>query len=376
MSPWPGKYVIGLTGNIAAGKSVVRRMLEHLGAYGIDADALAHRALAPGAPGYQPVIDYFGKYIVDSSGQINRGRLGRLVFSDPEALAKLESIVHPLVRQGIDMFVRRTKKRVIVIEAIKLLEGDLRNACDSIWVTHASANVRLQRLVEKRGMGELEARQRIAAQGNPNDKLAAADVVIRNDRSFEQTWKQVLEGWQRIFPTDDTEPLKITADKDELVVQRARPSQAQQIAQLIQRLTNGNRQMTRGDIMAEFGEKAFLLLFKGEQPVGLLGWQVENLVTRTTDFFLEKGVPLSDAAERLIGQVESASAELQSEASLLFLPKEFSNQDLVWQNLGYTKRSVDSLSVRAWQDAARESAVPGTQLLFKQLRVDRVLRPI
>ena len=90
MSNWPGKIVIGLTGNIATGKSVVRKMLEHLGAYGIDADSLAHRAIAKGAPGYQPVIDTFGRWILDAQGQIDRAKLGKLVFSDPEALKSLE----------------------------------------------------------------------------------------------------------------------------------------------------------------------------------------------------------------------------------------------------------------------------------------------
>jgi dephospho-CoA kinase len=94
MSAWPGKYVIGLTGNIATGKSVVRKMLEHLGAYGIDADALGHRAMAKGAPGYKPIVKTFGEWILGPDGQINRSRLGKIVFSDPEALAALESILH------------------------------------------------------------------------------------------------------------------------------------------------------------------------------------------------------------------------------------------------------------------------------------------
>src|SRR5574341_2224193 len=84
MSAWPGKYVIGLTGNIATGKSVVRRMLEHLGAYGIDADALGHRAIAQGAPGYRPVLDTFGKWILGDDGQIDRAKLARVVFADTE----------------------------------------------------------------------------------------------------------------------------------------------------------------------------------------------------------------------------------------------------------------------------------------------------
>src|SRR5689334_2556895 len=87
LSNWPGKYVIGLTGNIATGKSVVRRMLEHLGAYTIDADALSHRVISRGAPGYQPVLETFGKWLLDKDGQINRDKLGSLVFADKEALA-------------------------------------------------------------------------------------------------------------------------------------------------------------------------------------------------------------------------------------------------------------------------------------------------
>src|SRR5512141_1238742 len=102
MSAWPGKYVIGLTGNIGTGKSVVRRMLEHMGAYGIDADALAHRAMANGAPGYGPVVAAFGSFVVEAGGEIDRTRLGRIVFNDPDALKILEGIIHPLVGQAVD----------------------------------------------------------------------------------------------------------------------------------------------------------------------------------------------------------------------------------------------------------------------------------
>ena len=88
MSRWAGKYVIGLTGNIATGKSVVRKMLEHLGAYGIDADALGHRAYAKGAPAYPLVLKAFGEWILDEEGQIDRSRMARLAFSDPGALLR------------------------------------------------------------------------------------------------------------------------------------------------------------------------------------------------------------------------------------------------------------------------------------------------
>src|SRR6266498_4979287 len=115
VSNWPGKYVIGLTGNIATGKSVVRRMLEHLGAYTIDADALSHRVISKGAPGYQPVLETFGKWLLDKDGQVDRNKLGRLVFADGTALTQLEGIVHPYVEQAINLLVKRATQKVIVI---------------------------------------------------------------------------------------------------------------------------------------------------------------------------------------------------------------------------------------------------------------------
>src|SRR5512133_2420225 len=107
MSAWPGKFVIGLTGNIGTGKSVVRKMLEHLGGYGIDADALANRATSKGSPAYQPVVNMFGKFILGPDDQIDHSRLARLVFTDPDALAQLEAVVHPLVSQALDILIRR-----------------------------------------------------------------------------------------------------------------------------------------------------------------------------------------------------------------------------------------------------------------------------
>ena len=377
MSAWPGKYVIGLTGNIATGKSVVRKMLEHLGAYGIDADALSHRATSKGAPGYQKVVDTFGKWILDKDGQIDRAKLGRLVFADPDALKTLEAIIHPLVRDAIDILVRRSKQKVVVIEAIKLLEGELYTYCDTIWVTDAPQNVQMQRLVQRRKMPPEVARERILAQSPQADKLAKADVVIQNGGSFEETWKQVAAAWQVTVPAEAVKPeRKQVEGKGKFSVQRARPQEAAQIAEFITRITKGKRSLTRTDIMAAFGEKAFLLLLVGEKLVGLLGWQVENLVARVDDVFVEPRLPLAEAMKALTEEVERASKELQCEAALLFLPPDLAQHQDVWQSLGYDARTVKDLGVRAWQDAAMESMKPGTVMLFKQLRKDRVLRPV
>jgi dephospho-CoA kinase len=377
MSAWPGKYVIGLTGNIATGKSVVRKMLEHLGAYGIDADALAHRAIANDAPGFQPVLDIFGSWVLAADGQIDRTRLAKIVFSDSEALERLEAIVHPLVGGAIDLLVRRASQKVIVIEAIKLLEGPLHMACDNIWVTTAPGETQLRRLRVKRGMSVEVARQRIAAQPPQALKIEAADVVIENNGTFEATWKQVLAAWHRTIPGEAVEPVRpVPAAEGRLVVERAGPRQADEIAALITDISKGRRTMSGADVMAGFGEKAFLLLKLDERLVGLAGWQVENLVARVSDVFLEPGLALGEAVRVLMNEIEIASRELQSEVLLLFLPPHLGRHNAVWDALGYSPRNPQDLKVSAWEEAALESMPVGTVMFYKRLRKDRVLKPV
>jgi dephospho-CoA kinase len=376
MSAWPGKYVIGLTGNIATGKSVVRKMLEHLGAYGIDADALAHRAIAPGSPGYQPVVEFFGNWIVAEDGQIDRSRLAKIVFNEPEALLQLEKFVHPLVEQAVDLFIRRSKHKVVVIEAIKLFEGNLIKQCDSVWVTYAPEEVQLKRLLQKRGMKEEVARQRIAAQSPQSEKVDKADQVIYNHGSFEDTWQKVYTAWLKKFPEAEEIAPDQATKIGELVVQRARPHQSNDIASFIREQSKGVRKLVASDIMAAFGEKAFLLLKSNNQVCGVVGWKVENLVACTDELYLDRQIPFLEGMRFLIEEVERASKELQCEISLLFLPPEFSRQESLLSQLGYQHRTIQSLGVHAWEEAALEVLNPGSKMYFKQLRQDRVLRPV
>lgn len=377
MSHLPGKFIIGLTGNIATGKSVVRRMLEHLGAYTVDADALSHRAIAKGAPGYQPVLNEFGKWLLDKEGQIDRTKLGRLVFSDSEALGKLEDIVHPLVRQATDMLVQRARQPVIVVEAIKLLESDLRQLCDAIWVTDAPQEVQVERLIRKRGLTRDEALQRIMAQSAQMEKVAAAGVVIRNTGSYEDLWKQVTTQWKKISPSGDTIPVVQKTETGRLEIQRGRPRDSKSIAELVTRLSKGAKSMTTDDVMASFGDKAYMLLRMQARLVGIAGWQVENLVARTTDLYLEDDLDPVHGLEALISEVERASRDLQCEASLVFPSEELAAHSEAWAKLGYERRAPEALGVQAWQDAALESMpARGALPYFKQLRQDRVLRPI
>jgi dephospho-CoA kinase len=379
VSNWPGKYVIGLTGNIATGKSVVRRMLEHLGAYTIDADALSHRVISKGAPGYQPVLDAFGKWLLGPDGQINRAKLGHVVFTDKEALKQLEAIIHPYVTQAVDILVRRANQKVIVIEAIKLLESELRRHCDTVWVTDAPPHVQVERLMRKRGLTQEEATQRVQMQAAQKDKLDAANVVITNNGSYDDLWKQVSEAWKQISPAQESGPttqVVIKPAAGSLSLQRGKPRDAQKIADLITRLSKGKQTMTKDQAMEAFGEKAFLLLLMDNNLVGIAGWQVENLVARVTDLFLDHGIAPDQALPLMIHEVERASGDLQCEASLVFPPIDLVGFDSIWKHLGYERRSPDALGVQAWEDAARESMPKGSALFFRQLRTDRVLRPI
>ena len=381
MSNWPGKIIIGLTGNIATGKSVVRRMLEHLGAYTIDADALAHRVISKGAPGYQPVLDKFGTWLLDKDGQIDRVKLGKLVFADGQALAQLEDIVHPYVGQAVDMLIKRSTQSVVVVEAIKLLESNLRGMCDTVWVTDADQKVQIERLVTKRKMSQDDAVQRIHSQSAQKEKLAVAKVIITNNGSMEDLWKQVNDAWKHISPAAEAEPVtqilsKPETGKQTFSLQRGKPRDSQKIADLITKLSKGKRSMTRDEVMDAFGEKAFLLLQLGNDLVGVAGWQVENLVARTIDLYLDPKATADKALPLLLNEVERASGELQCEASLVFPPIELVGFDAVWKQLGYERRTPEALDAQAWTDAAIESMPKGSALFFKQLRVDRVLRPI
>lgn len=383
MSAWPDKFVIGLTGNIASGKSVVRRMLEHAGAFGIDADALSHRAIEKDAPGYNAVVRAFGKYILKENGEIDRGKLGQIVFADPEGLKLLESIVHPIVREAVDILARKSKHRVVVIEAIKLLESPLRQACDIIWVVTASEAVQLARLKNKRGMDATQAKARMAAQSPQAEKAAAADTVIDNSGSIEETWEQVKKAWKILFPqaAGETVPTRLRGAVTQglaagMQVMRARPRQADQIADFMAANNGAQPSPNSHDVLNAFGDKAFLLL-QGEGGLnGLLGWKVENLVARVDDIHLGKGLRLDENLPFLIGEVEEASRELQCEVALIFVDPQLAAHRDLWISMGYEERLPQELTIMAWQEAAIESARKGSVMLFKQLRADRVLRPI
>lgn len=199
-------YTIGLTGNIATGKTVVATMLAELGAEIIDADRLAHEAMKAGSPTWQRVVDEFGPDILQPDGEINRTDLGARVFADPEALTRLEAIVHPAVIAESERLLHSLREEsdspagvnVVVLEAIKLIESGMHQRCDELWVVTCPREQQLQRLVEKRGLSVADAELRIDAQPLQEEKIALADVVIDNSGALAQARAQVQREWERI----------------------------------------------------------------------------------------------------------------------------------------------------------------------------------
>jgi len=192
------KYLIGLTGNIAAGKSVVARMLAELGADVIDADALVHDLQRKGTPTYDAIVAEFGLGILRADGEIDRRALGAIVFADPTRLRALEAILHPAVLLESQRRISEAVANVAVYEAIKLIEAGRHTLCDAIWVVTAPRDVQLARLMRDRGLSEVEARQRINAQPPPEEKLKYATVVIDNGGSLEATRAQVERAYAAI----------------------------------------------------------------------------------------------------------------------------------------------------------------------------------
>jgi dephospho-CoA kinase len=197
--------IVGLTGGIAAGKSVVARRLAELGAVIVDADALAREVVEPGTPGLDAIRRRFGDAVIAPDGTLDRAALGAIVFSDAEARADLNGITHPAVRQRsrelFDAAAAANPEAVVVYDVPLLVEGTRTDEFDRIIVVHAARGERLRRLVELRGMAADEAARRIDAQATDEERLAVADDVIDTDGTLDQTLRQVDALWDRLRAT-------------------------------------------------------------------------------------------------------------------------------------------------------------------------------
>ncbi len=190
---------LGLTGGIGAGKSEVTRLLASYGAVVIDSDKIAREVVEPGTPGLAAVVAEFGEEILDAEGRLDRPKLGSIVFADPQRLAALNAIVHPLVRDRSAELESEAGADSIVVHDVPLLtENGLAPLFDLVLVVDASPRTQLDRLVRLRGMTEEEARPRMAAQATRVQRKAVADLVVDNDGPLEALEPQVRKVWEQL----------------------------------------------------------------------------------------------------------------------------------------------------------------------------------
>ncbi|MET9061995.1 dephospho-CoA kinase [Streptomyces antibioticus] len=187
---------VGLTGGIGAGKSEVSRLLVACGAVLIDADRIAREVVAPGTPGLAAVVEAFGAEVLTEDGGLDRPRLGSIVFADPEKLAVLNGIVHPLVGARSRELEDAAPEDAVVVHDVPLLtENGLAPFYDVVIVVDADPGTQLDRLVRLRGMTEDDARARMAAQATREERRKIADIVIDNDVPLPDLQARVREVW-------------------------------------------------------------------------------------------------------------------------------------------------------------------------------------
>lgn len=192
------KFIIGLTGNIATGKSTVMNLAIERGALAVDADKIVHEILEDDRVVQEAIANIFSPTVRQADGKIIRPALGEIVFNDPQAMRELEAIIHPAVHHQVISRINESQSSIVMIEAIKLLEGKLRGICDIIWVTRCSRKRQLERLRICRGMDEKSAVMRVDSQTPQEDKVLQADSVIDTDGVMDDTRRQFEQAWSRI----------------------------------------------------------------------------------------------------------------------------------------------------------------------------------
>jgi dephospho-CoA kinase len=384
------KTVIGLTGNIATGKSLVLRMLQELGATPIDADKLVHELMAAGSPVHQAIVEEFGRFVLDSNGQINRNRLGRIAFAVPEAMTRLEAITHPAVRQEVMAQINSAQTPMVVVEAIKLFESGLADKCHSKWVVTAPPEAQLKRLVERRKMSPELAQQRIKAQSPQEEKTAKADIVIDNGGDLAKTWALVKKQYTTLLgvpsgmaqpavaePVAAPEAIK-PADIQiaEVKIRRAKRQDLEAMARFISMGTKGAVNLDLSQMMELLFSRAYLVAMAGQYIVGLAGWQAENLVAGLQDFYMLRDDLWASVGQQMLGMIHDEINSLSCEVALAFVlnaagskPTEF------FESQGYERAQSKDLGY-IWKDAAAEWQPENSVLLYKKLREQRIMVPM
>ena len=341
--------IIGITGNIATGKSVVGHMLANSGALEIDADVVANRMLYPSGPSYHPVLKAFGEKILTESGLISRQKLGEIVFPDPEKLLELEKLLHPAVTTSIQARIKITSQPVVVIEAIKLLESNLVDICDAIWVSDASIDHQMERLINTRNMTRTEALSRISAQPLQSEKLNRANVVINTEGSFIDTWQQIQDALNDTIQLNNGQNEAQTDQPGDWYFPFANALSDETAASFWNSWTDKDP-----EIWYEFlGTKLILPFIKEDRLKSLLFWDNWNFTAALSRWISQKAI--SPSSEFVL-DVFSSQVEKQECEVILFSNQMVKNYNFDLDEFGFKFLKISEIPYPAWQEAARKDS--------------------
>jgi dephospho-CoA kinase len=429
-------YLIGLTGNIATGKSTVCQILQQLGARVVDADLVAHAVLQRGTPAWRALVEQFGYDILNYDGTVNRRALGSVVFRDPAKLRILERITHPAVGTELALLVRDATEPVVVIEAVKLYEAGLADYLDALWVVTTPPQEQKRRLMQERGLSGADAEVRLQAQPPLDEKLKRAAVVIDNGGSIEETRVQVIRAfveidppsaldktpllmhWLRLTPSPaqmppavpgeagkreaerETPPISVSSETvalpvpssaavlpdppalpttpraggDPWTVGRARPGDAPMLAGLLAQIEGKSQPLSRAEMLTLQGKFGYWLVRAGEQVMALAAWQAENLAAVVHELWAQ-----DQAAERavpmLLQAIEVEANALTCEVVVILVPERAAGlARIAAQTSGYEPTPVEALH-KLWRSVIEPLVTDRETLYVKRLR-EIVTKPI
>jgi dephospho-CoA kinase len=344
-----------------------------------------------GSPLYDRIVAEFGRYILDEDFEIDRGKLGNIVFSDPQALVHLESLTHPTVKREAEKWMANSKSPVVAVEAIKLIESSMSQYCDAVWVVIASPDVQLKRLMTKRKMSGPKALMRIDAQPPQEEKVARADVVIDNSGDVVVTWKAVQRHFAAIPREIQTQPSPAPRPApapippgapvsprmlENLKLRRAKRGDLTAMSALMAQATNGNITPSEIEMMENLFSKGYFVAEVGNQLLGLVGLRTENLIAGIDDFWVRSSDLWPVVGKALLESVEAEANTLSCEVALLFARPEAGPVSMAFfKKMGYNKKSPQDL-LKMWREAARDYYTEGSVLLVKQLLDRPIMKPI
>lgn len=404
-------YLIGLTGNIATGKSTVCDILAQLGARIIDADLVARAVLWRGSPAWRNLVRAFGYDILLYDGTVDRRKLSAVVFNDAAKLRILEQITHPAVGTELALLVRDAVNSpdatdlILVVEAVKLYESGIYEFMDALWVVTAPREEQKRRLMQGRGMSEADAEARLNSQPPVDEKLKRATVVIDNGGSIEELRVQVMRGFVQISPEQARDKTALlqrwlrlapagTAPEPALAaptgaarhepaivsvpewsVRRARPADARMLAELLARIEGRPEPIRRAEMLERLGTFGYWLVRAGDDTVALAAWQAENLAAIVRELWAANDSDAAHAFPLLLEAIRAEANALTCEVIAIVVPEHSAHlAEIAAQTGGYQAGSVEQLH-KLWRSVIEPLLTDNATLYIKQLR-EIVTKPI